>query len=90
MENVYAHTEAGGGYPAYVSLNSRRPGRFELSVRTANAAGGVSSVIELTHEQARVLAWSILAKLPECTVPPGGYWCSRPPGHLGLCAARPL
>ena len=25
-----------------------------------------------------------------CNRPPDGWWCSRPPGHDGPCAARPV
>lgn len=29
------------------------------------------------------------ARWQSCRVPPPGWWCSRPAGHEGPCAARP-
>jgi len=33
---------------------------------------------------------AILEASGACTVPPTGWWCSRPKGHEGPCAAIPI
>ena len=71
LHNLYAHTEPGHEYPAYVSINRDEHGKHTITVRSRGDAGRNVGVMTLTPEQLELLACDLLRALgrPSYTPP---------------------
>lgn len=61
--NIHAYTEPGCDYPAFLSINTTRPGVIELTVRSRGHAGTRIGTIELTPEQCEQMSMDIMSRL---------------------------
>ena len=59
MKNIFAYTEPGSSFPAFVSLNQHPDGRITLTVRAAGDGGRNMGDIVLPVEQMNKLAAAI-------------------------------
>lgn len=64
MKNLYAYTEPGSDYPAYISINDMGVGQpIRLTVREQGNGGRTQASIDLTPEQLEHLATELIARL---------------------------
>lgn len=61
MKNVFAHTDAGHDYPAFVSINKDDDGRYRVTVRSAGNNGTSLGEIHVSLETMERMAADVLA-----------------------------
>lgn len=59
-KNIFAHTEPGNDYPAYISINRQEGGSFSVTVREEGGGGRRVASIELTADLAEGMASAML------------------------------
>lgn len=62
-EHVWAHTEPGVIYPAYINMGTNAAGMHMLTVRERGHGGERTATIEMQPQQMRELAEALLMRL---------------------------
>lgn len=63
MQNLFAHTEPGQDYPAYLSINKDDDGRHRVSVRSSGNGGRDLGEIHVSPETLEHMATDVLAAI---------------------------
>lgn len=75
LDNLYAYTEPGHDYPAYVSINRDEHGAHTITVRSRGDAGRNVGVIDVTPELLAALATGVHSALHD-------EWAAKRPSTI--------